>query len=134
MLLLYKSYNYINKQKLFLKLSRGSRVVGRGSWVKGRGGRGGFRDTLRIGMTRRSLNRCTCVQTSCTTQVARLDNINVSNLVMLIYLKRLLGYLKTSSIPSNHGPRPTTLDPRPSTTLDLIFKKFLFIYIIIPFA
>ena len=44
-------------------------------------------------MTRRSLNRCekcTCVQTSCTTQVARLDNINVSNLVTLIYLKRLL--------------------------------------------
>ena len=28
MLLLYKSYNYINKQKLFLKLSRGSRVEG----------------------------------------------------------------------------------------------------------
>ena len=41
MLLLYKSYNYISKQKLFLKLSRGSWVEGRG----GRGGRGGFRDT-----------------------------------------------------------------------------------------
>ena len=38
MLLLYKSYNYINKQKLFLKL-------GRGSWGEGREGRGGFRDT-----------------------------------------------------------------------------------------
>ena len=29
MLLLYKSYNYINKQNLFLKLSRGSRGFSR---------------------------------------------------------------------------------------------------------
>ena len=35
MLLLYKTYNYINKQKLFLKLSRGSWVEGRGSRGKG---------------------------------------------------------------------------------------------------
>ena len=41
MLLLNKNYNYINKQKLFLKLSRGLRVVGRG-------GRGGFRDAQRM--------------------------------------------------------------------------------------
>ena len=33
MLLLYKSYNYINKQDLFFKLSRGS-------WVEGCGSRG----------------------------------------------------------------------------------------------
>ena len=38
MLLLTKSYNHIDKQKTFFKLSRGLRVVGRG-------GRGGFRDT-----------------------------------------------------------------------------------------
>ena len=44
-------------------------------------------------MTCRSLNRCekcTCVQTSCTTQVTGLYIINVYNLVMLIYFKRLL--------------------------------------------
>ena len=50
MLLLYRSYKYINKQNLFLKLSRGS-------WVEGRGGRGGFRDTLNVGPTHRGLIR-----------------------------------------------------------------------------
>ena len=36
MLLLYKSYNYINKHFFLIK----SRVVGRGSRVEGRGSRG----------------------------------------------------------------------------------------------
>ena len=40
MLLLYKSYNYINKHFLIK-----SRVEGRGSRVVGRGGQGGFRET-----------------------------------------------------------------------------------------